>query len=176
MKGIIRNLVLTFTTITFASIVAIAAPFKKEVCDLGWEHVHHDHSEEAYQQAWCSAHNGVMEHQNKDFTRVDCLTDTHAVEFDFANKWHESIGQALHYSVMTGKRAKIVLILDEPKIQMTYYKRIRRIGKRYNFDTEYVTNDILKINTNGKCFYSNCKCNRELKNHVNDNFYSIIKK
>ena len=167
MKGIIRNLVLTFTTITFASIVAIAAPFKKEVCDLGWEHVHHNHSEEAYQYAWCSAHNGVMEYQNKDFTRVDCLTDTHAVEFDFANKWHESIGQALHYSVMTGKRAKVVLILDEPKAQMTYFKRIRKIGKKYNFDTEYVTNDILKINSDGKCFHSNCKCHAQLNNSVN---------
>lgn len=145
--------------LVFMGIPTLAAPFKKEVCNLGWEHVHHDHSEEAYQYAWCSAHNGIMEYQNKDLTRVDCLTDTHAVEFDFANKWHESIGQALHYSVMTGKRAKVVLILDDPKAQMTYFKRIKRIGKKYDFDTEYVTNDILKINNEGKCFYSNCKCN-----------------
>ena len=103
---------------------------------------------------------GVEEYENKDFTRVDCLTDTHAVEFDFANKWHESIGQALHYSVMTGKRAKVVLILDEPKAQMTYFKRIKRIGKRYNFDTEYVTNDILSINNEDKCLNAECKCNK----------------
>ena len=62
---------------------------------------------------------------------------------------------------MTGKRAKVVLILDEPKAQMTYYKRVKRIGKKYNFDTEYVTNDILKINNDSKCFYSNCKCKKQ---------------
>ena len=62
---------------------------------------------------------------------------------------------------MTGKRAKVVLILDEPKAQMTYYKRVKRIGKKYNFDTEYVTNDILKIDGNGKCFYPKCKCNKQ---------------
>lgn len=135
-----------------------AASFQKETCNLGWEHVHHEHNEEAYQYAWCSAHNGTMEYENKDYTRVDCLTDKHAVEFDFANKWHESIGQALHYSVMTGKRAKVVLILDNPKAQMIYYKRIKKIAKKYNFDTEYVTNKILNISGNQQCFYNKCKC------------------
>ena len=100
-----------------------------------------------------------MEYQNRDYTRVDCLTDTHAVEFDFANKWHESIGQALHYSVMTGKRAKVVLILDNPREQFIYYQRLEKIGKQYNFDTEYVTNAILNISSNSKCFYLKCKCN-----------------
>ena len=161
MRGFMKKIFLALLFVVLFSRIANAAPFKKEVCNLGWEHVHHDHSEEAYQYAWCSAHNGIMEYQNKDLTRVDCLTDTHAVEFDFANKWHESIGQALHYSVMTEKRAKVVLILDEPKAQMTYYKRVKRIGKKYNFDTEYVTNDILKINNDSKCFYSNCKCKKQ---------------
>ena len=161
MRGFMKKIFLALLFVVLFSRIANAAPFKKEVCNLGWEHVHHDHSEEAYQYAWCSAHNGIMEYQNKDLTRVDCLTDTHAVEFDFANKWHESIGQALHYSVMTGKKAKVVLILDEPKAQMTYYKRVKRIGKKYNFDTEYVTNDILKINDDCKCFYSKCKCKKQ---------------
>jgi len=143
--------------LSLLSIVVSAAPFKKEVCDLGWEHVHHEHNEEAYQYAWCSAHGGVLEYQNEDFTRVDCLTDTHAVEFDFANKWHESIGQALHYSVMTNKKAKVVLILDDYKTQINYFKRIKKIGKKYNFDTEFVTNEILKINDK-YCIYPKCKC------------------
>ena len=156
-----KKIFLALLFVVLFSRIANAAPFKKEVCNLGWEHVHHDHSEEAYQYAWCSAHGGVMEYQNKDLTRVDCLTDTHAVEFDFANKWHESIGQALHYSVMTGKRAKVVLILDDPKAQMTYYKRVKRIAKQYNFDTEYVNNDILNLDSNCKCFYRKCKCHKQ---------------
>ena len=153
-----KSLLILLVLITL-SLVAKAAPFQKEVCNLGWEHVHHKHNEEAYQYAWCSAHNGITEYENKDYTRVDCLTDKYAVEFDFANKWHESIGQALHYSIMSGKKAKVVLILDNPKAQMIYYKRIKKIGKIYNFDTEYVTNNILNIGSKGKCTYPKCKCN-----------------
>lgn len=51
------------------------------------------HHEASYQNAWCSAHNGIVEFENKDCIRVECLTATHAVEFDFANKWAEGIGQ-----------------------------------------------------------------------------------
>ena len=153
-----RKYLLLLLVFGITTLVVKTAPFQKEMCNLGWEHVHHDHNEEAYQKAWCSAHNGIMEYENKDYTRVDCLTANHAVEFDFANKWQESIGQALHYSVMTGKRAKVVLILDNPKAQMIYYKRIKKIAKRYNFDTEYVTNKILNISDNQQCFYNKCKC------------------
>lgn len=141
-------------------IVGIAAPFDYETCNLGWKHVHHQHNEESYQQAWCDAHGGVMEYENSDFTRVDCLTKTHAVEFDFANKWHESIGQALHYGLMTGKKPMVVLILDNPEKQMVYFTRIKKIGKKYKFDVEYVTNDILNLDKDGKCKNPNCKCHR----------------
>ena len=105
-------------------------------------------------------HGGIEEYENKDFTRVDCLTDTHAVEFDFANKWAESIGQALHYGLMTGKKPKVVLILDEPCKQMVYFERIQRIGKKYKIDTEYVTNEILNVDENYKCKNPKCKCHK----------------
>src|SRR5574344_3026450 len=86
----------------------------------------HDFPEAMYQHAWCSAHHGIEEYVNSDYTRVDCLTDSHAVEFDFAKKWAESIGQALHYQEMTGKKAKVVLILEQPNRQMCYFKRVSR--------------------------------------------------
>lgn len=156
-----KKLFLLLIVLIFAvPIIALASPFKYETCNLGWEHVHHDHNEESYQQAWCNAHKGILEYENKDFTRVDCLTKTHAVEFDFANKWHESIGQALHYAVMTGKKPMVVLILDEPKTQMVYYKRVKKIGNKYGFDVEYVTNDILNLDEQGKCHNPNCKCHK----------------
>lgn len=139
----------------------LAYPFEYETCNLGWKHVHHEHNEESYQKAWCDAHGGLMEYENSDFTRVDCLTKKHAVEFDFANKWHESIGQALHYSVMTGKRAKVVLILDDLSTQMVYFKRVKKIAKKYKFDVEYVTNDILNLDIEGKCQNPKCKCHKQ---------------
>ena len=141
-------------------VISFAYPFECEKCNLGYTHVHHKHNEASYQRAWCSANGGIEEYQNKDYTRVDCLTNTHAVEFDFANKWAESIGQAVHYGIMTGKKPKVVLILDSPKTQMVYYKRIKAIGKKYQIDTEYVTDEILNINSDGKCNFPECKCHK----------------
>jgi len=43
--------------------------------------------------------------------RVDILTDEYALEVEFANKWKNSIGQALWYGQQTGKQPGIVLIL-----------------------------------------------------------------
>lgn len=126
----------------------------------GYKFVKHQHNEASYQNAWCSAHGGVTEYENKDFTRVDCLTATNAVEFDFANKWAESIGQALHYQLMTGKRAKVVLILEDPQKQMVYYKRVKVLALKYNFDVEYVTPAILNLK-NGQCSNPDCKCHRQ---------------
>ena len=130
----------------------------------GFKYVKHEHNEASYQHAWCSAKNGVEEYQNKDYTRVDCLTDTHAVEFDFANKWAESIGQALHYQYMTGKKAKVVLILENPKPEMIYFNRVKTLSEIYDFDVEYVTPKILCIK-DGKCSYADCKCNRQKKKY-----------
>ena len=128
----------------------------------GFKYAYHQHSELSYQHAWCRAHNGIEEYENKDKTRVDCLTPYHAVEFDFANKWAESIGQALHYQLMTGKKAMVVLILENPKTEMVYYNRVKRLGKIHNFDVEYITPTILNIK-NGKCPYADCKCNKYSK-------------
>jgi len=71
------------------------------------------HPEKFYQEKWCKEHNGKTEVVLPDRTRCDCLTATHAVEFDFGNKWAEAIGQSLYYSLQTGKKAGIVLILEK---------------------------------------------------------------
>lgn len=73
------------------------------------------HLERYYQEAWCKDRGGQVEVRLPDKTRCDCLTKTHAIEFDFGNKWAESIGQSLYYSLQTGKRAGVVLILEDPK-------------------------------------------------------------
>lgn len=40
---------------------------------------------------------------------------------------------------MTGKRAKVVLILEEPQKEMVYYFRVKTLGDIHDFDVEYVT-------------------------------------
>ena len=74
-----------------------------------------EHPEKWYQQKWCEAHKGQVEMVLPDGTRCDCMTDTHAIEFDFGNKWTEAVGQSLYYSLQPGKKAGIVLILETIK-------------------------------------------------------------
>lgn len=156
-----RKIAFILSAIMIIQLVVVASPFDYETCNLGWKHVHHEHNEESYQQAWCEAHNGIMEYENSDFTRVDCLTKTHAVEFDFANKVYEGMGQCLHYGILTKKKPMLVLILDNPEKQRVYYNRAKRIAKKYKFDVEYVTNDILKLDKDGKCQNPKCKCHKD---------------
>ena len=72
------------------------------------------HPEKYYQDKWCAEHNGHAEVVLQDSTRADCITITHAIELDFGRKWAEAIGQALYYSLQTGKRAGVVLIIEKP--------------------------------------------------------------
>ena len=73
------------------------------------------HLERDYQAAWCAEKGGQAEVVLPDGTRADCLTATHAIEFDFGSKWAEAIGQALYYGLQTGKRPGVVLILEDVK-------------------------------------------------------------
>lgn len=71
-------------------------------------------SEAWYQQVWCDGMGGKAEAELPSGQRVDCLTDTHAVEMDFAHKWTEAIGQSLQYALQTGRKPAVVLILESP--------------------------------------------------------------
>lgn len=59
-----------------------------------------NYKEADYVNAYC---NGQVEYQLNDFTRVGYLTQKYAIEFEWAKKWAESIGQSLYYAKMTGK-------------------------------------------------------------------------
>lgn len=66
---------------------------------------------------------GVREYKLTDNTRVDCLTDRFATEYDYARKYYECYGQALHYSRLTARAPKCVLILTSP-LDCKYYNRM----------------------------------------------------
>ena len=82
----------------------------------------HKHYEKWYQDRWCQG-KGQTEYTLPDKTRCDCLTATHAVEVDFAAKWYEALGQSLYYSLQTGKRAGILLILETER-DRKYWTRL----------------------------------------------------
>ena len=82
--------------------------------------------ESYYVDQWCTHDFGRKEAVLWDMTRVDCLTKDYAIEFDFAKKWAESIGQSLYYSKMTGKPPAVVLILTSAA-DYHYVKRVERL-------------------------------------------------
>lgn len=90
----------------------------------------HLHKEKAYQDVWCARAGGVAEYRLNDGTRVDCLTERYAIEFDFASKWAEGIGQALYYAERTGLRPGVVLIM-ESEGEERFLERLNTVADRY---------------------------------------------
>lgn len=82
------------------------------------------HPEKYYQSLWCAEQKGISEVIMSDNSRLDCLTETYAVEFDFADKWAEAIGQSLLYGANTGKQSAIALIMEDPVKDLKYLSRL----------------------------------------------------
>ena len=68
--------------------------------------------ERYYQKIAADKYDAEIEVYMPDGTRCDLVTEQHAIEVDFADKWGEAIGQSLNYSYQTNKRAGILLILE----------------------------------------------------------------
>ena len=101
----------------------------------------HKNLEKEYQAALCNAHNGIMEYKLDDNTRVDCLTNEYAVEFDFASKWAESIGQSLYYALKTDLKPAVVLIMEKPAKDLKYLNRLYQVSNKFGI-TVYTMSDI----------------------------------
>lgn len=86
--------------------------------------------ESVYQQQWCSEHGGTVP-TSIGWMRPDCITDTQAIEFDFADKYREGIIQALEYAGATDLRASLVLIIEQPT-DIKYYRRAESVIERYD--------------------------------------------
>ena len=91
----------------------------------------HCYPEKTYQAHWCGLNKGKQEVILFDKARIDCVTGPHAIEFDFASKWAESIGQALYYAHVTGLKPGIVLILENPQKEQKYLARVNAVAKKY---------------------------------------------
>ena len=85
--------------------------------------------ESYYQNLWCNEQKGQVEYELEDLTRVDCLLEDKAVEFDFANKWAECIGQSLYYGIKTNRTPVCALIMEKES-DIRYLKRIEEVSKQ----------------------------------------------
>ena len=100
-------------------------------------------TEKDYQKYWCSEQKGTQEYRLKDGTRVDCLTNTHAIEVEYAKKWAESIGQSLYYAEQTGKQAGVLLIIQSSK-DVKYHKRLKSVAKKHSIFIWTITPDSIR--------------------------------
>ena len=92
-----------------------------------------------YQKIAAKKYNGQTEVILPDGTRCDIVTETHAIEVDFADKWAEAIGQSLNYSFQLNKKAGILLILEKPDDER-HLIRVESIIKQFK-----LTIDVLAI-------------------------------
>lgn len=122
------------------SIMAIIALLAS--CQLAF--AAHDHKEKEYQDAWCSKAKGVQEYKLDDKARVDCLTEEYAIEFDFAPKWAESVGQALYYGIKTGKTPGVVLIMEDEENEGQHMDRLKAVADKYKIKVWKMTPEELK--------------------------------
>lgn len=97
------------------------------------------YSEQTYQHYWCNKYGGVTEFRLPDNTRVDCLLKDYAIEFDFASKWGEAIGQSLYYGLNTNKKAGVVLIMEDLKKDNKYLMRLSRVAKHHDITIWTIT-------------------------------------
>jgi len=95
-----------------------------------------------YQTLFAKAVNGQTEVTLKDNARVDVVTDSFAIEVDFASKWAEAIGQSLYYAERLNKKPGILFVVDGKK-ENRYIFRLLTVTRKYG-----ITVWILDYNTN----------------------------
>lgn len=64
--------------------------------------------------------------------RIDVMTDTEVIELDWPHKWHEGLGQALHYADATGKKPVLALISysqDPERLQPSSLERFKMVER-----------------------------------------------
>ena len=111
--------------------------------------------ESYYQKKFAEIIKGQTEFVLTDQARVDIITDTFAIEVDFAEKWAESIGQSLYYSEMTGKRAGVLLIVNGRRDER-YVKRLMTVAYKKDITVwiiDYTNDSWGKVDVEVKYIY-----------------------
>ena len=103
--------------------------------------------EKYYSEMYCEELSGKVNHNLADKSKVDCLTDTHAYEVDWADgmKVYEAIGQSLYYASQTNKKPGIILLIRKNNSE----KHIRKVKEVINFfklDINLIIKDLISKN------------------------------
>ena len=87
------------------------------------------HPKRWYQERWCSKYIDHTETSVSD--QYDCLSEKYVIEFDYADMWYEAIGESLHYALQTGRKAGIVLIMENER-DMKYWIKLKKTIEHYH--------------------------------------------
>ena len=103
--------------------------------------------EKYYSEMYCEELSGKVNYILADKSKVDCLTDTHAYEVDWADgmKVYEAIGQSLYYASQTNKKPGIILLIRKNNSE----KHIRKVKEVINFfelDINLIIKDLTVYN------------------------------
>jgi len=100
-------------------------------------------NEDYYNRQFCTQESGQAEYSLPDRSRIDCLTDTHAFEADWADglKVYESIGQSLYYAAETGKKPGI-LLLARKRNSEKYIRKVERVIESWSLPIKLVIKDV----------------------------------
>ena len=108
-----------------------------------FSHANAIENEDYYNRQFCSEVSGQAEYKLPDRSRIDCLTDTHAYEADWADglKVYESIGQSLYYAAETGKKPGILLLVRKRNSDK-HIRKVRRVIESWDLPIELIIKDI----------------------------------
>ena len=71
-------------------------------------------------------------------------TDNYAIEFDFAKKWAEAVGQSLYYAEVLQKNPGIVLISENGEKDQKFIKRLNSIAEKFGITVWIIKPEELK--------------------------------
>jgi hypothetical protein len=79
------------------------------------------------------------------YGRIDLLTDAYAIEVDRLEKFHEAIGQALHYAKETGKKPAIAIFIeDQNQEDKEKLKYVMRLCDYYKIKVWFINEELAK--------------------------------
>ena len=76
-------------------------------------------------------YNAEIEVRQWDATRIDMVTETHAIEVDWAPKHYQAIGQALYYATVSGKKPGIILLVKSQAEEQRHIFRCQTVCAKY---------------------------------------------
>ena len=77
------------------------------------------------------------------YGRIDILTDSYAVEVDRLSKFHEGIGQCLHYAHETGRQPGLAIFIPNlNKKSLKKIKYVKYLCAQYGITFWYINDEI----------------------------------